>query len=132
MRTGEAQRVAVVGTKLDDFQSPQQRYINRFGGLLPTGQTHGAPCDHATHQHLRWEERFPGDHGEVLEITEFSQLEKRGIRLAGTPPACCLRLRSSVAASSPPSVLHWCKCGAGSLAGEPAFMRAYLPSPLHI
>ena len=49
MRAGEAQRVPVVRAELDDFQGPQQRYINGFARLFPSDQAVRTPGGDIAH-----------------------------------------------------------------------------------
>src|SRR6516164_4649636 len=60
--------------ELDHIQCPKQRYVDWFTGLFPTGQAHGTPRGHASHQQGRWKERLPGEQSEVLKIISRGHL----------------------------------------------------------
>jgi hypothetical protein len=52
-----------------ELQSPKQRYVNHFPDVAPSVQASGAPGGNAAGQQLRGQERPPGKHREVIEVS---------------------------------------------------------------
>ena len=68
----------VVRAVLHDFQRPKQRHVYVLPAVAPAVQALRAPTRNATGQQLCGQNRFPGKHGEVVEIRPSSEVSHHG------------------------------------------------------